>query len=438
MILFMKKVLLTLAMSLFLLAGYAQSNEAALKALEKAKNETLNPKKATQSASWVKLANAFKACYDVPTTGIWQGEKEMEVQLMLKGQPRLSSTTVEAAGKTLEMESYEDKDLYFDENGVLVAWKVKKPLLEGDILSLAYDAYNKAYELDSKGSAQKNIAEGLQGLHQSYINDGYNAYTLGEYKEASEYFGKCVMISAHPLVNVVDSVYTYYTAVTAAAAADYPRAIEYLVKCIEIDYVEKGDVYASLADCYKHMGDTAKAIDVLNTGFAKFPVNQGILVALINLYMESGDQPTKLFELLRTAQENEPSNASLFYAEGNVYVKLGDYEKAIEAYNKSSEIDPNYFWGPFSTGKTYYDMAVAIQEEANMEMDDAKYNALLAKLDGALENAIAPLEKAFTLTEDKDLKAYVAEVLKNIYFRFRDRSEEYKANYQKYNSFLGN
>lgn len=434
----MKKVLLTLAMSLFLLAGYAQSNEAALKGLEKAKNETTNPKKAAQPASWVKLANAFKACYDAPITGIWPNEKKVEVELILKGQPRLSSTTVEAAGKTLEMESYEDKDLYFDETGVLVAWKVKKPLLEGDILSLAYDAFNHAYELDSKGSMKKNIAEGLGGLYQSYINDGYSAYTLGEYAEASDYFGKCVMVSAHPLVNVVDSLYTYYTAVTAAAAADYPRAIEYFAKCIEIGYVEKGDVYASLAECYKHTGDTAKAIDVLNVGFAGFPVNQGILVALINLYMESGDQPTKLFELLRTAQENEPSNASLFYAEGNIHVKLGDYQKAIEAYEKSSEIDSTYFWGPFSIGKTYYDMAVAIQEEANMEMDDAKYNALLAKLDGALENAIAPLEKAFKLTEDKDLKAYVAEVLKNIYFRFRERSEEYNANYQKYNSFLGN
>ena len=52
-------------------------------------------------------------------------------------------------------------------------------------------------------------------------------------------------------------------------------------------------------------------------------------------------------------------------------------------------------------------------------------------------NAIAPLEKAFTHTEDPELQAYVAEVLKNIYFRFRDRSDEYRANYEKYNSFFG-
>ena len=55
-----------------------------------------------------------------------------------------------------------------------------------------------------------------------------------------------------------------------------------------------------------------------------------------------------------------------------------------------------------------------------------------------MENAIVALEKALTLTEDPELQAYVAEVLKNIYFRFRDRGDEYRANYEKYNSFLGN
>ena len=434
----MKKVLITLAMSLFILSGYAQSREAALKALEKAKSETVNPKKMSQPAPWVKLGNAYATCYDVPITGIWQGASQMEMHLLLKDQPILSTSTVEAGGRTFSVESYDDKDLYYDESGVLVAWNVKKPLLEDDMLALSYDALNKAYELDAKGSQGKTIAESLKGLHQRYVNEGYSFYTRGDNAKASELFGESVVIAKHPLLNIVDSVYTYYTAVTAAAAGNDARAIEYLNKCIEIEFEENGDVYASLAECYKRTKDTTKAIDVLNAGFTKYPVNQSILVSLINLYMETGDEPTKLFELLKKAQENEPTNASLYYAEGNVYVKLNDFENAIKAYNKSSEIDPTYFWGPFSTGKTYYDMAVDIQEKANMEMDDAKYNALLEQLDASLENAIAPLEKAFTLTDDPELQAYVAEVLKNIYFRFRDRGDEYRANYEKYNSFLGN
>ena len=433
----MRKIFITLVMSLFVASSYAQS-EAALKALDKAKSETQNPKKASNPASWVKLGTAYTECFDVPISGIWQGASQMEVHLMLKGQQVLSTNTVEAAGRTFSVESYNDKDLYFDENGTLVAWDVKKPVLDEDMLVLSYDAFDKAYELDEKGSQAKVIAESLRGIQNRYVNEGMSFYTRGDNAEASEMFGKAVEVAAHPLVNMIDSVMIYYTAVTASLAGDNDRAIEYLTKCIEIGYDENGDVYAALAENYKNNKDTVKAMELLNAGFAKYPVNQGILVALINIYMETGDEPTKLFELLKTAQENEPENASLYYAEGNVYVKLNDYEKAIASYNKASEIDPTYFWGPFSAGKTYYDMAVAIQEEANMEMDDTKYNALLEQLDSALMSAIAPLEKSFTLTEDPELKAYVAEVLKNIYFRFRDKSDEYKAKYEKYNSFLGN
>ena len=71
-----------------------------------------------------------------------------------------------------------------------------------------------------------------------------------------------------------------------------------------------------------------------------------------------------------------------------------------------------------------------------MESDDNKYMELLDKLDKSLMSSIAPLEKAFGMSPDKELGSYVAELLKNVYFRFRDKSEEYKANYEKYNSLL--
>ena len=313
----MRKIFITLVMSLFVASSYAQS-EAALKALDKAKSETQNPKKASNPASWVKLGTAYTECFDVPISGVWQGASQMEVHLMLKGQQVLSTNTVEAAGRTFNVESYNDKDLYFDENGTLVAWDVKKPVLDEDMLVLSYDAFNKAYELDEKGSQAKVIAESLKGIQNRYVNEGMSFYTRGDNAEASEMFGKSVEIASHPLINIVDSVMIYYTAVTASLAGDDARAIEYLTKCIEIGYDENGDVYAALAENYKKGKDTVKAMELLNAGFAKYPVNQGILVALINMYMETGDEPTKLFELLKTAQENEPENASLYYAEGNV------------------------------------------------------------------------------------------------------------------------
>ena len=45
---------------------------------------------------------------------------------------------------------------------------------------------------------------------------------------------------------------------------------------------------------------------------------------------------------------------------------------------------------------------------------------------------IEPFEKCFSSTKDQEIKNVVAEYLKNIYFRFREKNAEYLAGYEKY------
>ena len=435
----MRKVLISLLLLIFVAQANAQVKAAAdaVKALDKAKAEVANPKKATNPASWVKLGTAYADCYDAPIKGIWQGASQMEAKMLLKDQQILASGQEEKNGRVFSVDQYADKTMYYDENGALAAWVVKEPALkDADALVESFNAFVKANELDTKGSQKKVLVEQLKSLQGRFVNEAMSYYTLGENKLAADNFENSLKVSGHSLLNVVDSTIMYYTAVTASMAGDNQRAIKYLEECTKISFDQNGDVYSALADCYKKTGDTVKAKEVLNTGFLKYPTSQSVLVALINLYMETNDDSNKLLELLKTAQANEPNNPSLYYAEGNVYLKFNDFDKAIAAYQQSAKIDPNYFWAYFSEGKAYYDQAVAIQEQANMESDDNKYMELLDKLDKSLESSLAPLEKAFTISPDKELSAYVAELLKNVYFRFRDKNDEYKANYEKYNSYL--
>jgi tetratricopeptide (TPR) repeat protein len=155
---------------------------------------------------------------------------------------------------------------------------------------------------------------------------------------------------------------------------------------------------------------------------------------LINTYIESNDDPAKILELIHQAQKNEPENATLYYAEGNVWKNLNDFGKAVECYKKSVETDNNYYFGYFAIGAAYYDKAVDIQVKAADEMDDAKYEAMVKDLEANLEFAIEPFEKCFASTKDEEIKAVVAEYLKNIYFRFREKSPEHMAGYEKYNA----
>lgn len=341
----MRKVLISLLLLLFVVQTNAQVKASvdAVKALDKAKLEVQNPKKASNPASWVKLGTAYADCYDAPIKGIWQGASQMEAKMLLKDQQILSSAQEEKNGRVFSVDQYADKALYYDENGALAAWVVKEPALKDENpLVESFNAFKKANELDAKGAQKKVVTEQLKSLQNRFVNEAMSYYTLGENKLAADNFELSLGISSHPLINQVDSMIMYYTAVTAAMANDNARAIKYLEECTKISYDQDGDVYSTLAECYKKSGDTVKAKEVLNTGFVKYPTSQSILVALINLYMETNDDTNKLLELLKSAQSNEPNNPSLYYAEGNVYLKFNDYAKAIEAYKKSGEIDPKY------------------------------------------------------------------------------------------------
>ena len=135
----------------------------AVKAVNKAKAEAENPKKAAASATWVKLANAYVACYDAPANGLLAGSPKFQIDLVLKGQPALSSEQVEKGGKVLEAVTYVDKVLYFDETGSLQAWVITKPVIE-NTLGLALEAASKAVELDSKNAQAKPLQEIFSGL----------------------------------------------------------------------------------------------------------------------------------------------------------------------------------------------------------------------------------------------------------------------------------
>ena len=300
---------------------------------------------------------------------------------------------------------------------------------------LSLDAFVKANEKDAKKSQAKAIEENMTSLKDKFVNEAMNYYTIGDYKNASENFENSLKVSGNPILGLVDSTIIYYTAVTAAMAKENSKAINYFEKCLSIGYDMNGDVHSTLAESYKASGDTLKAKDVLAAGFTKYPTSQSILVSLINIYQESNDDPNKILDLIKVAQSNEPSNASLYYTEGNIYKKMGEYAKAYAAYDKSLSVDPNYFFAPFAKGDCYYSEALDYQNKANYERDDAKYEEYIKLMEAALENAIEPFEKAFSITQDKDFQVACAEYLKNIFFRFRDKSEEYKAKYDKYNDF---
>ncbi len=434
----MKRILIALAVLLAVQVADAQtkSPEAAKKALESAEAASKDAKKATKVATWTKLASAYLDAYNAPAGNAWVGATKQELQIIMGNQQPSASENVVVGGEQLIKEVYADKEFYYNEGGQLVLINVTNPVVE-EPLAGALEAYKKAYEIDAKKSKEKDIKEGLAIIAGKYLEDGMNAYTFGDFAKASVLFEKAAAAAATAPNSKLDTTAVYNAGFTAWACKDYPRAQKFFEQCLaEKYYYEGGEVFAKLGDVYVNLGDAKKGAEVLEQGFVMFPQSQSILIGLINYYVTSGENTDRLFVLIDEAKKNEPTNASLYYVEGNIYKELKNYEKAVEAYYKCAEINSEYVFGYIGAGVLYYELAIELQEKAASELDDAKWAALNKEFETALKNALDPFEKAYNGSNDNELKVSVAEYLKNIYYRFSSEGPEYEAGYKKYDEVV--
>ena len=434
----MKKILaiLAIAASMTAVNAQAQTKEAAAakSAVEKAQAAVENAKQNTKTATWLKYGESLVKAYDAPAGNAWVGMSAQELAVLAGGERPQSETQVELGGQPMLKQVYANKNLYFNQNGQLAVIEVTQPVVE-NALDKAVEAYKKAAELDAKGQKTKDIKTALENINSKYTEEAYNAYTLGDLNKASVLFEKAVKAAGTAPLSAIDTNSVYNAGLTAWQAQDWSRAKNFFEDSFKYGYFNDGETYAKLADVADRLGDKALSKKYLEDGAAKFPESESLMIGLINYYITSGENTEELFNLFKKAQTNEPTNASLYYVEGNARKKLGQNEEALAAYDKASQVNPDYEWGYIGKGIQLYDMAVDLQDKASQEMNDAKYMALMGEFEKTLKACIEPFEKAFELTKDNDIKGNIAEYLKNACFRFRSEGDEYQAKYEKYSNY---
>jgi tetratricopeptide (TPR) repeat protein len=435
----MKKVLIALALIASVTFANAQNNvkslSAAKSALEAAEAAANNAKKATKVATWLKLASSYMDAYNAPMGNGWIGAQAQELNLVMANQRPTSEENVEINGNQYLKKSYATADYYFNQAGQLAVIKVTKPIVE-DALGKALNAYKNAYKNDPKATKTADIVKGMENIAEKYTQEAYDAYTFGDAAAASKFFEAAANAVADAPVSKFDGESTYNAGFTAWAAEDYNRAKTFFQKCIDNKYFgEEGDIYAKLADIADKQGDKEGSKNILEEGAKAFPSSQSILIGLINYYVSAGEDTERVFTLLNEAKKNEPNNASLYYVEGNINKELGKVDEAIASYRKCAEINPEYEYGYIGEGLLLYNQAYDIQEEAQNELDDAKYNALVDKFEAALKGCIAPFEKAIEVTKDDSLKPSIAEYLRNACYRFREEPG-FQEKYDKYSKLV--
>lgn len=444
----MKRILIAAVAILTAQVAFAQSEakspEAARAAITKAeaavqKAETKAAAKGKPVAFKVYLteAKAYMDAYNAPKGNGWVGADRNQLQFLIKEKPS-KSEMVELGGQQYQKDVYKACNYYYTTTGQLQMIEVTKPVFE-DALDKALDAYAKAAKADVKGAKTKDIKAAIESISNNLVDEAYLQYTLGNSAAASAAFEKAAEAKNTAPLSQLDSSSVYNAAFTAWQAGNNERALDLFKKCYEIGYYyEDGEVYSKLNEVLGNLGRPEEGVAYLKEGFVKFPQSQSILINLINYYLTSGENPDELFALLDKAKANDPTNASLYYVEGNTHAKLGHEAEALAAYDKSLEVNPEYDFGHVGKGVFFYDKMIKIAEEANA-LDYSKwreYDQLMVKYYEAAEAAVEPFEAVYTNSKDENLKYNVAQYLRDIYFRLRNKDDKFTAGYEKYNEIV--
>lgn len=279
----------------------------------------------------------------------------------------------------------------------------------------AFETYKKVNEVDVKKKFDKKVNMQMEELARGAAVYGSEAYGVQNYAKALEMFELFLEIYKNPVFNnFVDTSMIFNCGIAANNAKNYDKAIEYFKKAADYKY-NGGVTFSLLKSAYLSKGDSAQALVVLKQGFELFPNDLTLIVDLVNYYLVGG-QAQEALNYLNMAKQKDPNNTSFYFAEGTLYEKINDIDKAVAAYLKASEIDPKNFNAYYNLGVVYYNNAVKIFDKASSEKDDAKYNELNNQGNEELKKSIPWLEKAHSIDPKEET---CAKTLKGLYFRMQ-------------------
>ena len=417
-------------------AATAQNiNAAAFSAkLEKCNADIANPKKAVKSATWY---NRGKLCADAivaPTKNLFSG---LDANMLAMS---LGVTPVEV---NENVHSFEWIDVH-TKGGKVSAWSVKKEVI-ADAFAIAKESFEKAYELDA--AAAPKIKSALESLINYYSELGSVSLDISEYKTAIDAYLKAVTLQQNPAIGKEDSRYYFFAGQLAAfLGAKEPQYFvdgeKYLTKANELNYSdEHGNLYYFLFHCYygqreKDKEYLVKAKNALLDGIEKYPRNERIMEGLIQLYTseEGIGNPADLVERIDKLLAEKPDNTDLWFARGQVFFKLKNFDECINSFLKINELKPNDYDTNFYLGYFYMAKGDEANRAFNARLDSInsqeEYQAGLKEVNAAYMKSLPWLEKAIELKPDS---VDCAEYLKVLCFRLRNE-EGIMDKYNKYNA----
>lgn len=293
--------------------------------------------------------------------------------------------------------------------------------LSPDPLTIAFDSYMKALQLDDKDRFSKSVKIKLTLLISDLTNQAVAVFNEDKYDKALQSFEQIMAIEKNPVFRgedktSVDTVIIFNAGLAAYNAQNYDKAIQYYKEAAQYKY-NGAKTINMIAKCYMEKKDTLGALNELQEGLKEFKNDGTLLVEVINIYLNANkvDDAMKYLDL---AIAQDPKNASYYFAKGTLYDKLQKTDDAANSYMKAIEFKDNYFDAYYNLGALYYNKGVKQVDVANAVPSNQpeKYEEEKNKADIEFKKAIPYMEKAHEINPtDK----FTMESLKTLYYRLK-------------------
>lgn len=330
-----------------------------------------------------------------------------------------SSPEVEAMAKAWKVKGDVYKEIYTN--------NLEAILNAPNSLSIAHEAYLKAYDLDmaaekKPGKYKKDIAKGMFTVARGMFEQSITLFNEDKLAEAIEGFegskavvefleGKGMLAEADKEnAETIKRDALKNSALCAIKSEDYDQAATYYEALIQRGE-EDVDIFANLSSIYISKGKFEEAKSVIDKGIAKHPDNESLKESELNYYIGTG-QSDMAIERLEKAIAANPNEPDLYFNLALAYDKLDKKDKMIEAYDKAIEIDPEYQAAYLNLGAYYNEQANEVIKQINDLTDWKEAVKLEPQRDEWYGKAMPYLEKAYELDNSNPA---VKRVLERIY-----------------------
>lgn len=196
---------------------------------------------------------------------------------------------------------------------------LRNAALDSSAALVAYEAYKKAIELDTKEGKQGKIAKEAQTALEGGANTLYQALlTQGAAKyQAKNMKGALELMQLASVVHPKDSTAALYTGIVAQQLDNQSLARESFEKYLTAGGKDPAIFYA-VSNLYKNEKNFDKAHEVLDRGIAANPANKDLKSEKINIYLTSGKTEDAINNLKQSVTA-DPNNVQNLLILGNLY-----------------------------------------------------------------------------------------------------------------------